>query len=79
MLLEYEFYPIRIFNILAHLLQIQQLCICANKKESRKNLQDSIYKFRFNFYKRECLVITAGFSIPIKSKIVGAKSPKTPS
>ena len=31
------------------------------------------------YYSREFPVITAGFSIPINSKIVGARSPKTPS
>ena len=33
----------------------------------------------YRIYNNECLVITAGFSIPINSKIVGAMSPKTPS
>lgn len=39
----------------------------------------SLYVVDAIFYNNECCVITAGFSIPINSKIVGAISPKTPS
>jgi len=48
-----------------------------HKKRDSKN--ESLIKIDVIYsYSNECCVITAGFSIPINSKIVGAMSPKTP-
>ena len=45
----------------------------------KKNWQLPVFFMLFVFYNNECLVITSGLATPIKSKIVGAISPRTPS